>query len=194
MSLSRAWKRLNTSTATFTPFAIRYPPSRLTSAVAFERDRVVFDKRPRAEVAEAHTGENVVYRVDGDTAAAVLERAGNAIAGDIEIVNRRVRERQIAIERQPAQRAVVVREWTAAAMARPSGFGRPRIAGEHELRGEVERPDGGSSTADAGSAAVRTPACSACRAHQRASRDRRVRPATGSTAIVVPRPSLLWKP
>src|SRR5207249_8091110 len=97
----------------------------------------------RTKVAEAEVAGQPMSAVDGDTARHhALHGSGNCVAGGIEVGEARAGNRNIAVEDQPRLRAEVVRPLDAVPAARPSGFGRTRVAGEYQLRLKVQRPEG----------------------------------------------------
>ena len=194
MSLACASNRLKTSTASRSDAAEPVAGLEVDEARRLRADRVVLDQRPRAEVAPAHAAEDVLHAVDGGAAdTTVCDGAGDDVAGRVVVGEARLRERRVGVERQPRTRRVVVGELDAVAVARAAGFGRAGVADEDQLGVEAQRPQRQRSSAGAG--------CARCGRRPRrpwrapaASRGRAGSPVAGSTVIVAPRASLLWKP
>ena len=135
----------------------------LIAAFEFEQPRrlrpqgVVLDQRARAEVAPPQAAERPVEvvhaRAGRDDRA---HRFRHVLARRIELGEPRLRPRHIAVERQPALRAVVVGELHAVALARRARLGRRTFAVVGQLRVEPQRPER-SVVCRCGTATVRTP-------------------------------------
>ena len=132
----------------------------LTSVVALERTESSSIERARAEIAQrGRCRRRSAHAVDRHAARHHrADRAGNEIAGRVVVGETgRATSDEVAVERQPRPRAVVVRELDAVAVARAAGLGRAGIADEDQLGIETAATTPTALDCRCGIATVRTP-------------------------------------
>ena len=195
MSLAFASNRLKTSSTRRARPPRPVADLRVDQARGSRSDAVILDERARAEVAQPHAAEDARAAVDGDarrrSPTRPLPECGRR---RIAVGEARARARDVGVERQPRRGRAV--RWSTRRPTRGSAA-RPRSC--RHLRRTAAPSRGRAATAatvvcSCGIAdGPHADLCAVARGRA-ASRGRPARRWPGSTAIVAPRASLLWKP